>query len=67
MHLALVRLLPLASAKLLLFPLGILAFLVFLLILGAIALGLSMLLLGAIGWLLRLPRRRFERRSGRLS
>jgi hypothetical protein len=58
---------PLASLKFILIPLGILGFMVFLLALGALALGLSMSLLAAISWLLRLPRRRFERRAGRLS
>ncbi len=54
-----------ASAKLFLIPLGIFAFLVFLLVLGAIALGLSMGLLWVIAQVFRLPGRRFERRSRR--
>jgi hypothetical protein len=55
----------LASAKLFLIPLGIFAFLVFLLVLGAIALGLSMGLLWVISSIVHIPRRRFERRSRR--
>ena len=51
-----------ASAKLLLIPLGIFAFLIFLLVLGAIALGLSMGLLWVIASIVRIPQRRFERR-----
>lgn len=59
--------LPLAAAKLILLPLGIFAFILFLLLLGALALGLSMSLLAAISWVVRIPRKRFERKTGRLS
>jgi ABC-type siderophore export system fused ATPase/permease subunit len=67
MLVAIASALPLASAKLILLPLGIFAFVLFLLLLGAVALGLSMTLLGAISWVVRIPRRRFERKTDRFS
>jgi Flp pilus assembly protein TadG len=56
----------LASARLLLIPLAILAFLLFLLILGTIALGIALGLISALSWIVRAPRRRLARpRSSR--
>jgi hypothetical protein len=56
----------LASAKLLLVPLGILAFLLFLFILGAIGLGIALGVISALSWVVRAPRRRLARaRSAR--
>ncbi|MFI5028224.1 MAG: hypothetical protein ACHQCF_04480 [Solirubrobacterales bacterium] len=54
---------PIASLKVLLLPLAILGFLLFLMLIGAIGLGLAMSLISAITWLVRLPGRRFARRS----
>jgi hypothetical protein len=50
-----------ASAKLLLVPLGILAFLLFLFILGAIGLGIALGVISALSWIVRAPRRRLAR------
>jgi hypothetical protein len=44
----------LASLKVLLIPLGILAFLLVLLVIGAIGLGVAMLVISALSWLWRL-------------
>lgn len=44
----------LASLKVLLIPLGILAFLLVLLVIGAVGLGVAMLVLSAFSWLWRL-------------
>jgi hypothetical protein len=53
-----------ASAKLLLLPLGILAFLLFLMLMGALGLGVAMSMISAVSWLVRLPGRRYARRAG---
>ena len=52
-----------STAKLLLLPLGILAFLLFLMLLGAVGLGVAMSTISALSWLVRLPGRRYARRS----
>ena len=44
----------LASLKVLLIPLGIAAFLLFLLIVGAVGLGVAMLVISALSWIWRL-------------
>jgi hypothetical protein len=60
--------LVLASAKVLLIPLGIIAFLLFLLILGAIGLTIALSLISALSWAFRTPSRRMARlRSARRS
>jgi multidrug efflux pump subunit AcrB len=48
---------PVASAKVLLLPLGIAGFVVFLLLLGALALGSALGLIWLIGWVVRAPMR----------
>jgi hypothetical protein len=53
--------------RILLIPLGILAFLVFLLVVGAIALWLSLALISIIVWIVRLPVRLHGRIAGRRS
>jgi hypothetical protein len=56
----------LTSVKILLIPLGILAFLLFLLIVGAIGLGVALGVISALSWIVRAPRRRLARaRSAR--
>lgn len=50
--------LPLAWVKLLLIPFGVIAFLIFLLILGALALAIALGLLPLLSWLIRIPARR---------
>jgi Flp pilus assembly protein TadG len=55
----------LASARLLLIPLAILAFLLFLLILGTIALGIALGLISALSWIARAPRRYRAKRASR--
>jgi hypothetical protein len=54
----------LASLKVLLIPLGIAAFLLFLLVIGAVGLGVAMAVISALSWLWRLVFRRGSR-SGR--
>jgi hypothetical protein len=49
--------LPIASAKVLLLPLGIAAFVVFLLLLGALALGSALGLISVVLWIVRAPGR----------
>lgn len=53
------------SAKLLLIPLGIAAFLIFLALLGTLALGIAMSILSALSWCIRMPRRRYAHRVRR--
>jgi hypothetical protein len=48
---------PVASAKVLLLPLGIAGFVVFLLLLGALALGSSLGLIWVVLWVVRAPGR----------
>jgi Flp pilus assembly protein TadB len=48
--------------EILLIPLGVLVFILFLLVLGAIGLGAAMAVLGAFGWLWRLVNRGESRR-----
>ncbi len=55
MQSGLASVLPIASLKLLLIPLGILGALLFLLLLGALALAIAMSVISAMSWLLRLP------------
>jgi hypothetical protein len=54
--------LPLAWVKLLLIPLGVMAFLIFLLILGALALAIALGLLSLLSWLIRIPTRHRAKR-----
>lgn len=55
----------LASTKILLIPLGILAFLLFLLVLGAIGLGIALGVISALSWIVRAPRRHQAKRASR--
>jgi hypothetical protein len=64
MHWGFAPVFPIASVRLLLIPLGILGFLLFLLLLGALALGIAMSIVSALSWLMRLPNRRQARRLG---
>lgn len=52
---------PVASAKVLLLPLAIAGFVLFLLLLGALALGSAMGLIWAVSWIVRAPGRLTER------
>lgn len=56
---------PLASAKLLLAPLAIAGFFLFLLLLGALALGSALALISAVLWVVRAPGRLTARWQGR--
>lgn len=56
-----------ASLKVLLLPLGIAAFIVFLLIIGAIGLSVAMLVISAVSWLWRLAFRGGSRAERRLN
>ncbi len=58
---------PLASLKLLLLPLGIAAFVLFLLIIGTIGLGIAMAVISFFAWLRRiaLGERKAQRRTER--
>jgi hypothetical protein len=57
----------LASLKVLLIPLGILAFLLVLLIIGAVGLGVAMAVISSLSWLWRLAFGRGSRAERRLN